>query len=126
MNWLVLAGSLAGVLGLVFIAWLLGLGGAAIAGEAEAKRSAEDSHAGFAADQAFVSSDGKAALVRGRDATWILLKVHGANLAARRLQTPLPVSATEDGVIVASGERMFGDVRLKLSVDARDRLLAIV
>ena len=126
MNVLILAGSITGVLVLVLIAWWLGLGGGAIAGEAGACQAAEDSQFGFVAEAAIVSADGKAALVRGRDGTLLLLKVHGANLAARRLAPPLRVTAIEDGVLVATGERMFGDVRLRLSPEDRDKLLTRV
>ena len=123
---LVLGGSIAGVLALVLVAWLLRLGGASIEGEAEAMRGAEAHQYGFSAAEAWVSSDGKAALVRGRDGSFVLLKVHGANLAARRLEPPLRATASGEGILVASGERMFGDVRLELPPEARDKLLKMV
>ena len=126
MDLLLLGGSLAGVLALALTAWLLGLGGAAIGDEAQAKRTAEDAHIGFVAEAAFVSSDGKAALVRGVDGNFILLKVHGANVAARRLERPLQIGASDEGVMIATGERMFGAVRLRLSPEERDKLLTIV
>ena len=126
MNLLILGGSIAGVLALVLVAWLLRLGGASIADESEAKRAAEDHQTGFVAEAAFVSTDGKAALVRGRDGSFVLLKVHGANLAARRLEPPLRATASEAGIVVATGERMFGDVRLDLPPGDRDKLLNMV
>ena len=126
MDLILLGGSLAGVLALALVAWLLGLGGATLADEAQAKRAAEEAHTGFVAEVAFVSSDGKAALVRGADGRFILLKVHGANVAARRLETPLRVVPTDEGATVATGERMFGDVRLALAREDRDKLLTLV
>ena len=126
MDWLVLAGSIAGVAGLVLAAWWLRLGGGAIDGEAGALRAAEEAQVGFAADAAFVSSDGQAALVLGDDRSLVLLKVHGANVAARKLAQPLQLRTDGDAVIVATGERMFGDVRLQLSREQRDKLLAMV
>ena len=126
MDWFLLAGSVAGVLALAVIAWLLGLGGAAIANEAQARRAAEEGHIGFQAEEAFVSSDAKAALVRGGDGDWMLLKVHGASLAARHLPPPLAARAAEDGVMIATGERMFGDVRIRLAPADRDKLLTMV
>ena len=126
MDILVLTGSIAGVVALVLIAWWLGLGGGAIGGEAEACQAAEDNQYGFAAEAAIVSADGKAALVRGRDGSVLLLKVHGAHFAARRLAPPLRVTAVEDGVVVETGERMFGDVRLRLAAKDRDALVADV
>ena len=126
MDWFVLGGSITGVLVLVLIARWLGLGGGAIGGEAEACQAAEDNQFGFVAETAIVSADGRAALVRGRDGTVLLLKVHGANLAARRLAPPLPLTSVPDGVVVETGERMFGDVRLRLSPEDRDKLLTMV
>ena len=126
MNLPLLLGSIAGVLVLAWIAWMLRLGGAAIGGEAEARRIAEESLTGFAAAEAVVSSDGAAALVRGVDGTLVLLKVHGANIAWRRLPPPVKAAASDEGVTVATGERMFGDVRLRLSAEDRDKLLAMV
>ena len=126
MDVLLLVGSLLGVLVLALIAWLLGLGGATIADEAQAKRAAEEAQSGFVAEGAFVSSDGKAALVRGADGRFMLLKVHGANVAARRLAQPLRLTPTNDGVMIATAECMFGDVRLRLPPEGRDKLLTMV
>ena len=126
MNWILLGGSVAGVLALVAVAWWLGLGGGAIADEAQARQAAEESQTGFVAEEAIVSSDGKAALVRGGDGDFILLKVHGVHVAARRLAPPLSVRTLPDGAIVASGERMFGDVRLSLSAEQQDKLRTMV
>ena len=126
MNWLLLVGSIAGVLGLAWVAWMLGLGGAVIGSDEEACRIAEESLAGFSARESLVSSDGAAALVRGDDGTLMLLKVHGANIASRRLPAPIMAINVDGGVMVATGERMFGDVRLHLSPEDRDKLLAMV
>lgn len=126
MNWLLLVGSLAGVLGLAWVARMLELGGATIGGEAEACRLAEQSQTGFVAETAIVAYDGKAALVRGHDGSWMALKVHGAQVAARRLPLPLHIVTTDDGATVSTGERMFGDLRLRLPPEARDKLLTMV
>ena len=126
MNALVLGGSIAGVLALVLVAWLLRLGGASIADKAAARRAAEAHIYGFSAAEAWVSDDGRAALVRGADGSLVLLKVHGANVAARRLEPPLRATASKEGIVVASGERMFGDVPLALSPEDRDKLLEMV
>jgi len=109
---LLFAGSLAAVLGLALVARLLRLGGGAIAAEAEAIREAEDQLAGFEAAGAQVGSDGRAALVRGRDGSVALLKLHGTRVAARRLVSP-EVRRTGAGLLVASGERAFGDVLVR-------------
>lgn len=126
MNWLVLAGSVAGVIGLAVIARMLRLGGVAISGEAEARAFAELNHVGFEAEEAFVSADGASALVRGRDGSFVLLKAHGAQMASRRAMAPLRIEATGEGVRIATGERMFGPVPLQLPPEARDKLMALV
>jgi hypothetical protein len=122
MDWLLVAGSLAGVLALAAAAWLLGLGGGTITGEAEAMREAEDALSGFRAARALVSRDRRAALVRGIDGELALLKVHGVHVAVRRLQPPVEVKDEGETVRVATGEAMFGAVRLRLDPQDRDKL----
>jgi len=125
MNLPLLVGSVAGVLVLAWAAWLLGLGGASIADEAEAQRRAVESDLTFESDLAFVSADRRSALVHARDGSWMVLKVHGAQVATRRLKT-LELRPRDDGVTVATGERMFADVSLRLPPEARDKLLTMV
>ena len=125
MNLPLLIGSIVGVLVLAWAAWMLGLGGTLIPDDTEAGRLAEDSDVAFAAERAWVSVDHKSALVQGRDSSWMVLRVHGAQVVTRRLRT-LDVRAAEDGIIVMTGERMFGDVRLRLTAEDRDKLLAMV
>lgn len=125
MNWPLLAGSVAGVLGLALIAWMLGLGGGAIGGEEEAMRIAREDLYDFEAETAFVSTDGRAALVLGPGGA-ALLKQHGVHVAARRLEPPLRVEPTGDGARIATGERMYGEVALKLPPAQRDKLLTMV
>jgi len=126
MNWLLMIGSIAGVLGLAWVARMLELGGGRIEDEAHARRLAEESQLAFAADQVFLANDRQHALVRGADGRWVVLKLHGAQVAARALPSPLALTPTNDGVAVATGERMFGDVTLRLTDEARDKLLTIV
>ena len=126
MNWLLLLGSVAGVIALAVIARMLRLGGVTIGGEGEARAFAELNHVDFEAEESFVSHDGAAALVRGRDGSFVLLKAHGAQIATRRVMPPLEAEATGEGVRIATGERMFGAVRLQLPPEARDKLLALV
>jgi len=126
MNWPLLAGSLAGVLALAAIAWLMGLGGGAIGDADEAMRTAEAACSGFRAEHAFVSRDRRAALVEGAEGDLVLLKVHGVHVAARRLTRPVAVETSADGVAIATGERMFGRVRLVLDPEDRDKLLTLV
>jgi hypothetical protein len=111
MNWVQLGGSVAAVLVLVLISWLLKLGESRIADEATAKRMAEEALSGFVARDALVGTNGAAALVLGNDGV-ALLKRHGAKVAARRLARPLWRRPSPEGVTIESGERMFGPVLL--------------
>lgn len=121
-----LIGSVLGVLGLAAIAYWLKLGGGAIGDGDEARRIAEGALPGFAAGEAFLSDDGQAALVLGHDSDAALLKQHGTQAAARRLERPLRVEALDDGLRIDSGERMFGSVTLRLTREERDRLLTLL
>ena len=105
-------GSLAAILALAGAAWMLRLGGGSIADTTEAMRAAEDQLSGFDADRALVGSDGQAALVHGRDGSVALLKLHGTRIAVRRLDTPA-IRQTSEGMVVASGERRFGEVLIR-------------
>lgn len=82
MNWVLLAGSLAGVLGLALIARLLGLGGGELSDDAEAMRIAEAEVPGFEALSATVAQDRRSALVVGRDGSAVRLRQHGAQFVA--------------------------------------------
>ena len=86
MNWALLAGSLAGVLGLAALAKLLGLGGAELASEAEAMTIAEAEMPGFVAASAVLAEDRQSAIVTGTDGAQLRLRRHGAQFVA----TPLP------------------------------------
>jgi hypothetical protein len=108
-----LGGSVAAILVLAAIAWGLKLGGGTIADEAQAMADAEAILSGFDAERAVLASDHKAAIVHGRDGSVALLKIHGSQVAGRRLRPPLDTRTSPDGVIVASGEKRFGSVLLR-------------
>jgi hypothetical protein len=111
MNWLQLGGSLAAVLLLAWVSWLLKLGESRIGDDATAKRMAEEALSGFVARAALVGTNGAAALVLGSDGI-ALLKRHGAKVAVRRLGWPLWRRPSPEGVTIETGERMFGPVLL--------------
>ena len=126
MNWALILGSVAGVLGLAALAWMLKLGGGGISSGEEAARIAEESLGGFEAERAFVSADGAAALVFGRGGDVALLKAHGVHVAARRLVPPISMAIEGERVRIDSGERMFAAVTLVMSPEDRDKLLTMV
>ena len=121
-----LVGSILGVLVLAALASWMGLGGGALGEPEMARRTAEEALPGFEAGEAFVSDDGRAAIVLGRDEGVALVKLHGTQPATRRLERPLAIAPEPDGVRVESGERMFGAVALRLAPEERDRLLTLL
>jgi hypothetical protein len=85
MNIALMAGSLAGVLMLAFIARALGLGGAVLADAAEACAIAEAEQPGFIADRAVLDADRAGALVTGIDGRALRVRRHGAQFVAESL-----------------------------------------
>lgn len=112
MNWVQLGGSIVAILFLAGIAWALGLGRAEIADEGEAIQAAEDALSGFEATSATVSADKRTAMVRGKDGSVAALKLHGAQIAARRIEGAR-VQETPEGWTLDSGERLFGRVTVR-------------
>jgi len=107
MNTGQLGGSLAAILVLAGLAWALKLGrGTIIADRAEAMMLAEDALSGFAADRAWISREGRAAVVIGRDRSIAVLCVRGANPVARRLTRPL-CRSSGNSVVIVIGERLL-------------------
>lgn len=113
MTWLQLAGSLAAILILAGLAWLLKLGRAGHEGTVDdpesAARAAEEALAGFRAIGALVGDDRAAALVAGAHGRVAVVKRHGARLAVREVRWS-QVRATFDGILVETGDRRFGAV----------------
>ncbi|MCA1749324.1 MAG: hypothetical protein ABR601_06580 [Parasphingopyxis sp.] len=115
MDWLTLIGSLVAVFALAGIAWWLGVGTPpAIGSEEAARRHAAEAHSGFRPREAAVDADGRAALVLGEDREIVLLRPHGARIAARVFRGAPPCAVSDGELKIASGERMFGDVTLRL------------
>ncbi len=84
MNWLLLAGSLAGVLALAAIARWLNLGGDARIDRDGAVRLAEEQ--GFAVTDIVLDRAGLAALVRNEANGFMLIRRHGAHFVAHPLR----------------------------------------
>ena len=119
MNLTVLLGSLAAVFVVAAISWLMGLGrNPRIGSEADARQLAREAHSGFRPISAAVSIDGKAALVAGQGGDYVLLRDHGANVAARVLHEAPSIRRDGAMLIVETGEMMFGDLHLELEDDA--------
>lgn len=112
MNWVLLGGSLVAVMALAGIAAWLKLGGEPL-DEAAALDAAGDMLPGFVPEAVLLGSDGAAALVRGVEGRVAVVKVHGAQPAVREITRPIGLGITSDGIVVHSGDRMFGDVVLQ-------------
>lgn len=112
MTLLQFAGSVVAILVLAGLARALGLGGGAIPDVATACAHAEDALSGFEAEAATVGSDGRAAIVHGRDGSVAVLKLHGAQVAARRVPAAA-IRPTPEGLLVDTGERRFGRVLVR-------------
>jgi hypothetical protein len=120
MDWLTIGGSLAAVLALGGVAlWLrLGRTERMLVEESDALRAADEAVAGFAGVSAVIGADGRAALVFGEDRRVVVLKAHGARIAARVIDWDA-VRATPGAMLIETNERRFGAVMLQ-GVDALD------
>lgn len=115
MNANQLGGSIAAILVLGGLAWGLKLGrNTVIADRAEAMLLAEDGLSGFEADRAWISREGRAAVVLGRDRSLAVLCVRGANPVVRRLLAPV-CRAEGAAVVVVIGERWLRHATIDLA-----------
>lgn len=119
MNWLLLAGSLAGVLGLALAAHWLGLGDEPrITDEEHARQLADEAHCGFAPVEVAVDRAGQGALLRDADGRHMLIRVHGNHFVARFIEQPLDARLDRKLLTLSTSERMFGAITLELGDDA--------
>jgi hypothetical protein len=118
-----LGGSLAAILLLALVAYLLRLGGAELSGESEACEVAEATFADFEADRVWLDVDSQSAVVAGRDGSHALVRRHGSRFVARKLVSPAEVSAEGPVVLVASGERLLRPFVITLASAGEARLL---
>lgn len=87
MNWIMLIGSVAGVLALTGAAYLLGLGRDALISDADhARRLADEVDCGFRACDAIVDRAGHAALLRDAAHRHMLIRAHGNHFVARMIE----------------------------------------
>lgn len=82
-----------------------------IAGPEAAAQAADDGVAGFRTHNAVVGADSRAALAVGEDGRIVVLKAHGAGIAAREIAWT-EVRSTGEGIVIETGERPFGRVAL--------------
>lgn len=119
MSWLLLGGSVAGVLGLGLAAHLLGLGtDARIADAAHARVLAEEAHCGFDAVDVAIDRAGQSALLKDADGRHMLIRVHGNHFVSRLLDPPFFGRLDRRMLTIATSDRMFGRVTLDLGDQA--------
>jgi hypothetical protein len=111
-----LAGSLAAVLFLIFVAWILRLGGAArIADEAEACELADNAVCGFEAEAVALDRSSHGALLRDRGGRIMLLAPHGNRFVARMLDGRTRARLDAGRLVITTGERGLAPVALELA-----------
>jgi hypothetical protein len=122
VDWKAQAFSFAGVLALVGFARLLRVGRnePLTADEVIAAAALQLAPARIA--DTFLSTDGKAGIVRADDGALCLVKQHGSHPATRLLGPATHCRTDGDALVIDPGERMFGQVRLFLPTAERDRL----
>ena len=117
MNWVLLAGSVAGIALLWFVAQRLGLGGdIRLSGPDDAIRHARED--GFDAVDATVDRAGMGALVRDAAGRYMLVRRHGVHFVTRVLRAPLDARLNHNFLTIGTNERTFGHVTFDLGADA--------
>lgn len=115
-----LAGSVAAIL---FIAWLArywGLGGdVRLRSEDQARAIAEEVIVGFEPTQIAIDKAGIGALMRDAQGRHLLVRRHGAQWAGRLLDRHSETRLDQNFLTVGTGERTFGTVTLNLGDQAQ-------
>ncbi len=123
---IVFAGSLLAILAVFGLVRWLRLGNMAIRDAHDACQMARQGLPGFAPLDAIISTDHMAALVKGADGSYALIKCHGAHPAMRAMPhlTGVQRSGLDDHAVrIDMGDRAFGAVWLALDKSGEDKLL---
>ncbi|MCG6120470.1 MAG: hypothetical protein MEP44_07480 [Blastomonas sp.] len=126
MNLMLLFASLAAILAVAGLVWLLQMGDNRIGDAGDAARIAEEQIAGFESGPVLMSDDGEAAVVEGKDGRIVILKRHGAHCAGRVLTRPIRAHRCSEGWKLETGDPRFGHVSLSLSKQDEDKLLTMM
>lgn len=113
-------GSLVAILALAWIAKWLGLGGdQRIRDEAHARQLADEVVSGFDPHDMAIGSDGRAAILRDASGQVMIIRRHGNKFAGRLLGAECKTRIEDGSLQVLTGDRRFGDLRLRISDAAR-------
>jgi hypothetical protein len=114
-----LAGSIAAIL---FIAWLARIwrlgGDVRIRSEEQARAIAHETVCGFEPVEIAIDKAGIAALMRDADGRHLLVRRHGVQWAGRLLDHHNEARLDQNFLIVGTGEKSFGSVTLNLGAEA--------
>lgn len=106
--------SLLAILALAGVARWLRLGSAPRLGsEEEAKFAAGEAVDGFEGQEMVIDASGKSAVLLDGSGSVLLLKLHGNKFAGRLLGAGAWAETCDRGIIVASGEALFGNVTIE-------------
>ena len=112
---LIFAGSLVAILALAGLSAFLKLGGTArLESASDAVRIAQEVVDGFEPVEVAIDSEGAAALLCDDAGNVMLLKRHGNKFAGRLIASNASARVEDDTLIVASGERLYGQVALRI------------
>lgn len=115
-----LAGSVAAILFLFWLARQMQLGGdVRIAGREHAIAIADEIYCGFDAVDVAVDKAGIAALLKDRDGRHLLIRRHGARFAGRFLDRHSDSRLDQNFLTIGTGERSFGTITLNLGQEAQ-------
>lgn len=123
---IVFAGSLLAILAVYALVRWLRLGGLVIRDVKDACQMARHGLPGFQPEDAIISTDGLAALVRATDGSFAVIKCHGAHPAMRAMPRLTGVQRSgpaDHAVRIDIGDRAFGAVWLALDKSGADKLL---
>lgn len=115
-----LVGSVAAILLVTLLAAKLGLGGdVRLHGADEARELAALSVPGFCASEIALDRAGIGALLRDAQGRVLLLRRHGAQFAARLLDSHAFARLDRNFLTIGTGEKTFGQVTLDLGAEAQ-------
>lgn len=115
-----LAGSLAAILLLAWIALKLHLGGdARLRNAEEARQAADEAICGFDPVELALDRAGIGALLRDAHGRVLLLRRHGAHFAGRLLDSHTFARLDRNFLTIGTGEKTFGTVTLDLGDKAQ-------
>jgi hypothetical protein len=116
MNWLMLAGSLAAVLMLAWVAKVMALGGDVRLSRYDSLRIAAEE--GFQAANVVIDRAGIAAIVRDAAGRHMLIRRHGVHFVTRILRPPLDARLDQKLLTLGTDEPSFGRITLDLGDQA--------